>query len=103
MVDHINHDTLDNRRQNLRVVTRRQNQANMRKCSKATSSKYKGVSWDKSRNKWMAALGPKVEGKTRRIHLGRFDREEDAALAYNKGASALFGVFAKLNKVLIPE
>ena len=51
LVDHINGDKLDNRRSNLRIATRSQNNANKGK-RKGTSSKFKGVSWDKKRNKW---------------------------------------------------
>src|SRR5215210_3970379 len=45
--DHINGDTLDNRRQNLRICTHQQNIANRQKQRNPTSSKYKGVSWGK--------------------------------------------------------
>ena len=69
-VDHINHDTLDNRRENLRIVTKFENQQNKR-----TSGKYVGVVWDKSRNKWKAT----VEYKKKRFNLGRFKTEEEAA------------------------
>ena len=90
--DHINGDKLDNRRENLRHATNAQNNAN-RKKSEGTSSKYKGVRWDKSRSKWMAALEHNHKSRT----LGRFDNEEVAARCYDLAASEVFGEFAKLN------
>lgn len=94
-VDHINKNKLDNRKINLRVCTHKQNCGNSSKPrnikGKSCTSKYKGVYWDKSRNKWTA--------RVRRIFLGRFDKEKDAALAYNKGAIKYFGKFAGLNIV----
>src|SRR3989304_7890749 len=55
VVDHINGDALDNRRENLRIATRQQNQANSNKRKKKTSA-YKGVSWCIPRKKWKAKL-----------------------------------------------
>lgn len=60
---------------------------------KNTSSKYVGVIWDKSRNKWQARIT--VDKKM--FHLERFDKEDDAARAYNEGALKYFGSNAKLN------
>jgi hypothetical protein len=87
-VDHINHNGLDNRRCNLRVCTRTQNQANSKPRKK--SSKYKGVSWSNSENKWRAFIRINGKGKT----IGRFDSELDAAEAYNNEAKKCFGEFA---------
>src|SRR5690349_19592242 len=53
--DHINHDGLDNRRENLRSVTAAQNGWNTRS-SRGTSSKYKGVSWNKAMGRWVAVI-----------------------------------------------
>lgn len=75
VVDHINHDKLDNRLENLQLITNREN------CSKDVknkSSKYTGVSWDKARNKWQ--VGIKINGK--RYALGRFNCEEEARKVY---------------------
>jgi len=98
-VDHINGDTLDNRRANLRVVTKEQNNMNRRK-RKGCSSKYKGVSLDRDHGRalWKAYIGGKSTGG-KRIILGRFKKERDAALAYNEAAKELFGQYAKLNVV----
>lgn len=57
------------------------------------SSKYKGVIWDKNRNKWMAG----IKKNQKKINLGRFDSEENAALAYNEKAFKLFGNLITLN------
>jgi len=95
MVDHINHDTLDNRRENLRLCDNRQNQGNRNKSSRPASSKYKGVCWYKRDSLWIATM--KQNRKT--VNLGRFGTEEEAAIAYNKAALDFFGEFAKLNEV----
>jgi len=94
-VDHINGNTLDCRRLNLRLCTHKQNLANQKKQS-GRSSQFKGVSFSKSRGKWEAYI--KTDGKKK--HLGRFDTEEAAAYAYDLEAFRLFGWFAKLNGVL---
>lgn len=75
--DHVNGDTLDNRRANLRVATHAENcQNHHRRVSRSFTSKHRGVSWDK-RGGWRAQAT--INGKNR--FLGRFDREEDAAVA----------------------
>lgn len=88
--DHINHDTLDNRKNNLRICTRSENMANT--FSRGGSSKYKGVHWVEREKRWYAQL-PK-NGKT---FLGSFLTEEEAAKAYDKRAKEVYGEFAKLN------
>lgn len=94
MVDHINHDGLDNRRFNLRLVSASQNHMNRKKLE-GTASKYKGVSYDKRRNTWYAYI--KINGKAKRI--GTFIKEIDAAKAYNKKAKDMFGEYALLNDI----
>ncbi|WP_245118893.1 AP2 domain-containing protein [Hymenobacter volaticus] len=76
-VDHINRLRTDNCVGNLRWVTAQENQFN-RSSSKGSTSKYLGVRWNKSRNKWVAQI--KVNGKQH--HLGYFTQEDDAAEAY---------------------
>src|SRR5690606_13168995 len=83
-VDHINRNGLDNRLSNLRSVTRKENHQNRNK-RKNTLSKYIGVTFDKIRNKWSAKICP--NNKT--INLGRFDSENEAALAYNYAAEKI--------------
>lgn len=89
--DHINGNKLDNRRENLRIATRKQNLAN--KLKFGGSSKYKGVSLFKRTGKWTAQICPDGE----KIHLGYFSSEEEAARAYDKKAMELFGIFARTN------
>lgn len=99
-VDHINRNTLDNRKENLRFCTKHQNQGN-RKVTSNSSSRYKGVrleppSHRKFRTKlWRAEL--RKNNKT--IYLGNFINEKEAALAYNEAAKSYFGEFAHLNNV----
>lgn len=95
-IDHINGDKLDNRKNNLRVATRGQNSANQKPQRKKLSSKHKGVSWQKSNSKWYAYINK----KGRRLNLGYYQNENDAAKAYNKKALEIFGEFALLNKVV---
>jgi len=83
-VDHKNHNGLDNRKINLRLVTKTQNQFNSVKQVNNTSG-YKGVSWDKNRNKWSSAI--MIEGKF--IHLGRYKELWIAKLA-RKWAEKLY-------------
>lgn len=92
-VDHINHNTLDNRRENLRLCTNLENSRN--RISIRGSSRYKGVGWHKQRSKWRAYI--KVNGKD--ISLGLFTKEVDAAVVYNNAAIEHFGEFANLNEV----
>jgi hypothetical protein len=92
-VDHINHDTLDNRRSNLRICTNQQNSANSRKHRDAVSSGFKGVCFDKARQKWLAYI--RVDRIQR--HLGRFDDEVEAAKVYDRAALSAFGEHALTN------
>lgn len=94
-IDHIDMDTLNNQRSNLRVCTHQENLRN-RESAKGSSSKYKGVCWDKSRHKWFASIKMDV-GK--QLNLGRYDSELTAADAYNQKAQELFGDFARLNNL----
>ena len=93
-VDHIDGDGLNNTRNNLRIATRTQNLANQQK-RENTSSKFKGVSLDRRRNKWQSNI--RMNGK--RKWLGQFNNELDAAKCYNVAAIEFFGDFAKLNPV----
>lgn len=88
-VDHINHDTLDNRRENLRIVTNAENQQNKKGAYKNSKSRVRGVSWNKTANKWMAMLA--VNGK--RIYVGCYIDLSEAERAV-KEARSIFMPFS---------
>ncbi len=90
--DHRNMNGLDNRRVNLRICTKGQNQMNTRKRTGHTS-RFKGVSWKTQDEKWEAKIT--VSGK--RHHLGRYISEIDAAQAYDRAAREHYGAFARPN------
>jgi hypothetical protein len=92
--DHVDTNGLNNQRLNLRQATQSQNGANRR--TGLGRSRWKGVSWDNHQNKWEARI--KKDGVCR--HLGRFQKEWDAAQAYNFAAEELFGEFANYNRPL---
>lgn len=83
VIDHINRNSLDNRKSNLRIVSIRQNNINT-KAKK--NKKYKGITFNKLRKKWVASIG-----------LGSFDDPKDAAKAYDKIAKLIYGKSAFLN------
>ena len=95
VVDHVNHNTLDNTRSNLRLATRAQQQANRRKLA-PSASRFKGVSWDSQKKKWR--VRPTVNGK--KTDLGYFTDELAAAVAYEKFVHAACGEFACTETVL---
>lgn len=97
-VDHINHDTLDNRWENIRLCTHTQNHQNQTKHAKA-SSQFKGVCWNKQCRKWMVHIV--VNAKS--IYLGLFTDETKAAQAYDEAAKKHFGEYALLNFVVASE
>lgn len=92
MVDHINGDTLDNRRCNLRFATWSENNLN-RPAKKGGSSKFKGVQLCKSTGRWRVMVTD--SGKYR--HIGRFDSEIEAAYAYDMASIQLHGEFGRRN------
>jgi hypothetical protein len=92
IVHHINHNTLDNRRENLRICTVQQNLCSQLKHGTGTS-KYKGVHFFKRYGKWQA----QVMFNYKHFHLGYFANEEEAARAYDRKARELFGEFALCN------
>jgi hypothetical protein len=93
VVDHINNNSLDNRKANLRIATRWQNRYNSRPWAGNVTSKYKGVCWEKETKKWRSLLTH--NGK--RESLGRFENEIDAAKAYDEAAKKYHGKYAWLN------
>lgn len=87
----------------IRQATRHQNNCNVKKRELhkgvPTTSKYKGVALIKERNKWRAY----ISYNDKRIHLGVFSLEIDAAKAYDAAAIAYFGEFALINRALFPD
>jgi hypothetical protein len=92
-VDHINGDTMDNRRENLRVVSSAQNSKNMRSRLGSTSQ-FVGVYWCKTIYKWAAQVKD-IDGTT--LHLGTYIEEQDAALIRDAASYHLHGDMAHLN------
>lgn len=91
-IDHIDGDGLNNRRDNLRVVTHQQNMFN-RSTTRKNISGFKGVTWHKRDLIWQVNIG--CNGKTK--YLGSFHDAEEAARVYDAAARKLFGEFARLN------
>jgi hypothetical protein len=92
LVDHRNGNGLDNHRANLRLATLSQNMQNKRKRTN-TSSQFIGVHCDKRCGRWVA----QIIHQGKKIPLGRFDNEIDAAHAYDEAAQKYRGEFARLN------
>ena len=80
VVDHINHNRLDNRKQNLRLCTQGENLRN---------KKVKGVAFDKRRNKWYA----RIMINRKNLHLGSFDTKEEAIEARKQAEIEYFGEY----------
>jgi len=92
LIDHIDGDGLNNQKSNLRIVDYKENRRNSKKAENA-SSKYKGVSWLKCRNRWKATIY--INGKNKQI--GLYKDEIKAAMAYDEFAKTHFGEHAWLN------
>jgi hypothetical protein len=92
VVDHKDHDGLNNQKDNLRVCTKDENKRNIRS-QKGSTSKYLGVSYDKEKAKWKTQVtigGVKIFNK-------RFDTEIEAAEAYDKVCKDNNSEFSNLN------
>jgi hypothetical protein len=90
LIDHINGNTLDNRKSNLRVCTAKQNAQNRRKSSHNKSG-YKGVCWQRGGSKWRAII--KFDGKG--YQLGSSQSARSCGLAYQMFAREIFKEFAR--------
>lgn len=91
-IDHIDGNSLNNQKSNLRPATQSQNSVNVSK-KKGCSSIYKGVYFNKPFQKWCA----QIRINKKKTHIGYFSNEKDAAIAYDIKAKETFGEYAKLN------
>lgn len=85
IIDHINFNTLDNRKSNLRIVTSAQNNQNRNGAQKNSKSGIRGVSWDKKTNKWRVT----VKVNKRQICVGYFSDLKDAAISAENARKTL--------------
>jgi hypothetical protein len=93
-VDHVNGNTLDNQKSNLRLASQKENIRNRNGTRIGNTSGYRGVWFHKINSKWIAEIT--VDNK--KISLGSFSDKEDAARAFDKAAKLYFGEFCgKLN------
>ena len=83
-VDHINRNSLDNRRENIKICTRSENNRNRQVFG---TSKYRGVCWNKGSKKWASYLVTEYE----KFYLGLFKEEKDASDAFNKKYKEIHG------------
>ena len=86
LVDHRNHDTTNNRRYNLRIATRTQNNTNV-KLRTDNSSGVAGVNWNKESNQWVV----RISVNKKRIYLGRYNSFEDAVKVRKQAEEKYFG------------
>jgi hypothetical protein len=93
IVDHINRNSLDNRKVNLRAATQKQNVWNRKFIRKTGKTRYNGIRWDKNREKWQVRL--MING--RRESFGYYADEIEAAKAYDRVAKKYRGEYAFLN------
>ena len=94
VIDHIDGNSLNNQKNNLRICTHAENMRNSKIYSNNTSG-FKGVYWHKQTAKWMAY----ISYNNKITHLGLFINPKDAARAYNEAAIKFHVEFAKLNEI----
>jgi len=94
LIDHKDGNPLNNQRNNLRLCTNQYNQMN-RKPNKNSLSRFKGITLNRYDHRWHVRI---VHNK-KRISLGEYTTEKEAALAYNEAAIKYFGEFARLNVI----
>lgn len=93
-IDHINGNSLDNRKENLRVCSNAENSRNS-KIKNSNLYGLKGIRFNKINKNWNA----QITVNYKQIHLGCFKTKEEAAIAYNDAAIKYHGEFAKVNKI----
>lgn len=91
-IDHLDGNGLNDQKYNLRIVNNSQNHMNSKKHLDGLN-KYKGISWNKRKKKWVATICLNYK----HIHLGFFINELDAARAYDEAAKKYHGEYARLN------
>ncbi|MBW2178787.1 MAG: HNH endonuclease [Deltaproteobacteria bacterium] len=94
MIDHKDRNPLNNRKSNLRVCIRAENNRNTG-LSKNNTSGFKGVFWLKDIKQWMV----RITANKKPIYLGCFKDRTEAAIVYNKAALKYHGEFASLNQI----
>jgi hypothetical protein len=94
-IDHKDHNGLNNQKNNLRICNNQKNSCNRRKRNDSIYSRYKGVWFHVRDKKWQASI--QVGGK--RMHLGYFKSEIEAASIYNAAALKYHGEFALTNQI----
>jgi hypothetical protein len=99
-IDHIDGNALNNKKENLRVCSTAENCRNRDK-HKSNSSGYKGVTYFRQKNKTTenVYIVARICVNYKKIHLGIFSTEKEAAIAYNAAALKYHGEFARLNKI----
>lgn len=97
IIDHINRDKLDNRRENLRICSQGQNSKNTSRPTN-NSSGSKGVTKSRNGTKWRA----RIWNNRKEIHIGVFETLAEASAAYDNAAVELHGAFASLNTDATP-
>ncbi|MFC1738189.1 HNH endonuclease [Planctomycetota bacterium] len=93
IVDHINRNSLDNRKVNLRAATQKQNVWNRKFLRRRGKSQYNGIRWDNNREKWQVRL--MINGQ--RKSFGYYADEIEAAKVYDRAAKKYRGEYAYLN------
>ena len=97
-IDHVNGNKLDNSISNLRIASREQNNRNVGLRSDNTSG-FKGVRWSNPNKKWHA----NISVAKKRIHLGFFEKKEDAVEAYRKASLKYHKNFSPFNSGVFPR
>lgn len=99
-VDHVNGNGLDNRRENLRICSKRENARNRKSGARAKSSRFHGVTLHPRGNRWRVVICAGARdrrGNAKQIYVGHFIDETEAARAYDRAALKHFGAFAATN------
>lgn len=98
-IDHIDGNRANNCIDNLRAVTWKENHMAMRVNRKSASSRFRGVSWDKKRKKWLSS----IVANSKQKNLGRYESEHEAARAYDRAAEEAGFFKEALNRTRFPE